>query len=193
MKDGDRELIERLQTGDTTAFRELVERYKKRAYFVALDLMGTHEDAEDISQEAFIKVYRSIGSFRGEAQFSTWLHRIVVNLCISEKRKKSSKMVEYYGDTIPEEAHHAHGSSSPDHPEKALRSSKIQKHIQEALDKLPAKQKAVFVLRFYQDMSLKEIGKVLKLSEGTVKSHLFRTMRKLREYLKFYEADFGME
>jgi RNA polymerase sigma-70 factor (ECF subfamily) len=193
MKDGDRELIERLQTGDTTAFRELVERYKKRAYFVALDLMGTHEDAEDISQEAFIKVYKSIGSFRGDAQFGTWLHRIVVNLCISEKRKKSSKMMEYYGDTIPEEAHHWHGGDSPDHPEKALRSRKIQGHIQEALDRLPAKQKTVFVLRFYQDMSLKEIGKILKLSEGTVKSHLFRTMRKLREYLKFYEADFGLE
>ena len=145
MKDGDRKLIERFKSGDTTAFKELVERYKRRAYYVALDLMGTHEDAEDIFQEAFIKVYRSIGSFRGDAQFSTWLHRIVVNLCINEKRKKSSTMMEYYGDSIPEEAHHAHGSSSPDHPEKALRSSKIQEHIQEALDRLPAKQKAVFL------------------------------------------------
>ena len=91
MKDGDRELIERLKAGETEAFRELVEQYKKQAYCVAYDLMGTHEDAEDISQEAFIKVYRSIRSFRGEAQFSTWLYRIVVNLCISEKRKTISK------------------------------------------------------------------------------------------------------
>jgi len=193
MADGDRELIERLKNGDSTAFRELVERYKKRAYFVALDFMGSHEDAEDISQEAFIKVYQSIGSFRGDARFSTWLHRIVINLCISEKRKKSSKLMDYYGDTIPDEAHHAHGSDSPDHPERALRSRKIQEHIRSALDRLPALQKAVFTLRFYPDMPLKEIGKVLKLSEGTVKSHLFRTMRKLREYLKMYETDFGME
>lgn len=193
MKDGDRELIERVKDGESSAFRELVERYKREAYYVAFDLMGTREDAEDISQEAFIKVYQSIGTFRGEAQFSTWLYRIVVNLCISEKRKKSSKDMEYYGDTIPEKMHHAHDSATPGHPESALQSKKIQQHIQEALDKLPSKQKTVFVLRFYQDMSLKEIGRVLKLSEGTVKSHLFRTIRKLREYLKFYEADFGIE
>ena len=193
MKDGDRELIERVKKGESSAFRELVERYKRQAYYVAFDFMGSHEDAEDISQEAFIKVYQSIRSFRGEAQFSTWLHRIVVNLCISEKRKKSSKDMEYYGDTLPEEMHHAHDSDSPDHPESALQSTKIQQHIQEALDRLPAKQRTVFVLRFYQDMPLKEIGRVLKLSEGTVKSHLFRTLRKLREYLKYYEADFGIE
>ena len=193
MKDGEQGLVERLKAGETKAFRELVERYKKQAYYVAYDLMGTHEDAEDISQEAFIKVYRSIGSFRGEAQFSTWLYRIVVNLCISEKRKKSSKDMEYFGDTIPEEAHHAQDIDPSDHPEKALQSQKIQEHIREALDKLPSQQKTVFVLRFYQDLSLKEIGRVMKLSEGTVKSHLFRTLRKLREYLKFYEADFGVE
>ena len=69
----------------------------------------------------------------------------------------------------------------------------LDKHIRQALDKLPSQQRTVFVLRFYQDMTLKEIGKVMKLSEGTVKSHLFRTIRKLREYLKFYEADFGLE
>ncbi|UCE19424.1 MAG: RNA polymerase sigma factor [Gemmatimonadota bacterium] len=193
MKDGEQRLIEQLKAGETEAFRELVERYKKQAYYVAYDLMGTHEDAEDISQEAFIKVYQSIGSFRGEAQFSTWLYRIVVNLCISEKRKKSSKEMEYYGDTIPEAAHHAQDIDPSEHPEKALQSQKIQEHIREALDKLPSQQKTVFVLRFYQDLSLKEIGRIMKLSEGTVKSHLFRTLRKLREYLKFYEADFGLE
>lgn len=193
MKDGEQRLIEQLKAGETEAFRELVERYKKQAYYVAYDLMGTHEDAEDISQEAFIKVYQSIGSFRGEARFSTWLYRIVVNLCISEKRKKSSKEMEYYGDTIPEAAHHAQDIDPSEHPEKALQSQKIQEHIREALDKLPSQQKTVFVLRFYQDLSLKEIGRIMKLSEGTVKSHLFRTLRKLREYLKFYEADFGLE
>ena len=71
--------------------------------------------------------------------------------------------------------------------------AKIQEHIRTALERLPAQQKSVFILRFYQDMPLKEIGKVLKLSEGTVKSHLFRTVRKLREYLKMYEADFEVE
>ena len=193
MKDGEQVLVERLKAGETEAFRELVEGYKRQAYSVAYDLMGTHEDAEDISQEAFIKVYQSIRSFRGEARFSTWLYRIVVNLCISEKRKKSSKDMEYYGDTIPEEAHHSQDIDPSEHPEKALQSHRIQEHIREALDKLPSQQKTVFVLRFYQDLSLKEIGRIMKLSEGTVKSHLFRTLRKLREYLKFYEADFGIE
>ncbi|MFQ6091066.1 MAG: RNA polymerase sigma factor [bacterium] len=193
MRDDDWEFVERLKAGEAAAFRELVERYKKRAYYIALDLMGNHEDAEDISQEAFIKVYQSIGSFRGDAQFSSWLYRILVNLCMSEKRKKTSKNIEYYGDSIPEEIHHVDDSDSQDHPEAVVRSRRIQEHIREALEKLPPKQKAVFVLRHYQQLPIKEIARVMKLSEGTVKSHLFRTVRKLREFLEFYKADFGIE
>jgi len=193
MRDGDWELVERLKAGETTAFRELVERHKKKAYYIALDLMGTHEDAEDISQEAFIKVYTSIRSFRGDAQFGSWLYRIVVNLCMSERRKKSSKDTEYFGDSIPEEINYADDGDSQHHPEMALQSRQIQEHIRTALEKLPRMQKTVFVLRYYQDLPIKEIGRMMKLSEGTVKSHLFRTVRKLRESLDFYKADFGIE
>ena len=193
MKDGDAPLVERLKSGDMAAFRELVERYKKRAYFMAFDYMGTHEDAEDISQEVFLRVYQSIGSFRGEAQFSTWLYRIVVNLCVSEKRKVKAKMIEYYGESVPGEVERATERSLDEDPEHTAQASLTRESIQKALDRLPSRQRSVFVLRFYHDMSLKEIGTVLRLSEGTVKSHLFRTIRKLRTYLKPYMADFTVE
>ncbi len=82
-------LVQRAQKGDLSAFRELVERYKKKMYYLAFDLTGSHHDAEDLSQDVFIKAYHGIHQFRGEAKFESWLYRIMVNTCISQKRKKS--------------------------------------------------------------------------------------------------------
>jgi len=82
-------LIQRARIGEMSAFRELVEQYKKKIYYLSLDLTGNHHDAEDLSQEVFIKAYRSLKNFRGDAKFNSWLYRITVNTCISQRRKKS--------------------------------------------------------------------------------------------------------
>lgn len=175
------ELIRRVQRGESSAFRELVERYKRVAYAIAYDMTGTHEDAEDISQEAFIRVYQAIKGFRGEAAFSSWFYRIVVNLCISWRRKES-KYNAWREEYSPEQ-------TSWEDPERAFRVKEIAQHVNRALQELSPKQRAVFVLRHYQGLSIKEIGEILRCSEGTVKSQLFRAINRLQNLLSFYKKE----
>jgi RNA polymerase sigma-70 factor (ECF subfamily) len=190
MANDEKELIRRLQAGEASAFRVLVENHKRALFNLAYDLLGNAQDAEDISQEAFIKVYRSIGEFRGEAQLSSWMYRIVVNLCLNRRRKKALSEMELRESFEGDERH----SSTPtsDHaanPEKATESEMIRQHLRRALDRLSPQQRTIFILRHDDDLPLAEISKMLKISEGTVKSQLFRALRKLQEVLAFYKAD----
>jgi len=190
MASDEKELIRRLQAGETSAFRDLVENHKRALFNLAYDLLGNAQDAEDISQEAFIKVYRSIGDFRGEAQLGSWMYRIVVNLCLNRRRKKALSEMELRESFEEDEMHAATPTS--DHaanPEKVTEAEMIRQHLRRALDKLSPQQKTIFVLRHDEDLPLAEIGKILKISEGTVKSQLFRALRKLQEVLAFYKPD----
>jgi len=191
----ERALVRRIQDGDASAFRELVEGYKQQVYYVALDLSGNHHDAEDLSQEVFIKAYRGMGGFRSGAKISSWLHRITVNAYIDSKRKKAHKMVTLVdkkeeNDFDPLEA--AADETAID-PERAAASAGIGNDVEAALQLLSEKERAVFVLRHYHDMPLNEISKTLAIADGTVKSLLFRSVRKLREYLSFYRDELGLE
>lgn len=188
-------LIEKFQAGDINAFRDLVERYRKKIYYLALDLTNNHHDAEDLSQEVFIKAYQSIHQFRMESKFHSWLYRITVNSFISKKRKKIMQIIKLntadregwslLNDPVDEGL-----SGSPErHAESAL----IQKHIKTALDKLAPREKAVFVMKHYHDHSLKEIAGMLNISVGTVKSQLFRAAQKIKKALYFYKHDLGLE
>lgn len=191
----ERELVQRVKNGDQNAFRELVERYKQQTYYLALDLTGNHHDAEDISQEVFMKAYRGISKFRSGAKLGTWLHRITVNAYIDSKRKKSLKMA----DTFESDERNglnpmnvaADGQTS--NPEAAVDSADVGEHISRALVHLSEHERAVFVLRHYHDMPLKEISRSLDIAEGTVKSHLFRSIRKLRDRLAYYKEGPGLE
>jgi len=190
MASDEKELIRRLQAGETSAFRELVENHKRALFNLAYDLLGNAQDAEDISQEAFIKVYRSVGEFRGEAQLGSWMYRIVVNLCLNRRRKKALSAMELRESFEDDERH----QSTPtfDHeanPEKTTEAEIMRQHLRRAIDQLSPQQRTIFVLRHDDDLPLAEIGKVLKISEGTVKSQLFRALRKLQEALSFYKAD----
>ncbi len=190
MANDEKALIRRLQTGETSAFRELVENHKRTLFNLAYDLLGNAQDAEDISQEAFIKVHRSIGDFRGEAQLGSWMYRIVVNLCLNRRRKKALSEMELR-DSFEESELHA-GTPTSDHaadPEKTAEAEIMRQHLRRALDQLSPQQKTIFVLRHDEDLPLAEIGSMLKISEGTVKSQLFRALRKLQETLAFYKAD----
>jgi RNA polymerase sigma-70 factor (ECF subfamily) len=191
----ERELVQRIKSGDKTAFRELVERFKQRTYYLALDLSGNHHDAEDISQEVFIKAYRGIGKFRSGAKISTWLYRITVNVYIDSKRKKSHKMVSLFenrdnSDVDPLEVT-ADGVTG--NPESSMNAADINEHILNALENLSERERSVFVLRHYHDLQLKEISNTLDISEGTVKSLLFRSIQKLRDRLSFFREELGLE
>ena len=187
--------VERTQSGDMAAFRELVERHKKNVYYLALDMTGNHHDAEDLSQEVFIKAYKNIGGFRADAKFSSWLYRITMNTCIDQNRKKSVKAMrlkETFDEThIP--THESFGSDVVKSPDKKAEAGLMQKHIDQALQKLTDKERSVFVLRHYQHLQLNEIADVLKITVGTVKSTLFRALQRLQKELAFYKADLGLE
>lgn len=188
-------LVERAQNGETTAFRELVERHKKNIYYLALDLTGNHHDAEDLSQEVFIKAFQSIKDFRSEGKMSSWLYRITVNTNINQYRKKSfiaRKVQESY-----DELNHAHNrfiyKNDVKNPEQSTEAKLIQKHIDQALECLTPKERSIFVLRHYNDLPLKEIAQIHKVKVGTIKSMLFRTIKKLQKELSFYQEEFAME
>ena len=192
----ERVLVGRLRNGDQSAFRELVEQYKKQVYYLALNMTGDHFDAEDVSQDVFVKAYRGIGKFRSSAKLSTWLHRITVNTVIDSRRRKTHTMVSMSDDRDDE------GMAAPlqipaldaaSNPESAAAGAVINGHIGEALNALSDQERTVFVMRHYQDMPIKEISEVLEVADGTVKSLLFRSIRKLREKLSFYRDELGLE
>ncbi|KAA0227364.1 RNA polymerase sigma factor [candidate division KSB1 bacterium] len=186
-------LIRRLQSGESSAFRELVENHKRRVVALAFDLMGNLQDAEDVSQEALMKVYHGIRDFRGEAQLSSWMYRIVVNICINRRRKKAVSAMELRETFEGNEKHAAHASETAEaNPELTAEAGMIREHLRAALDHLSPQQRSIFIMRHDQDMPLQQISEILKISEGTVKSQLFRALRKLQKQLAFYRADLGI-
>lgn len=188
-------LVDRISSGDSTAFQEFVDRYKKKIYYIAYDITGDHDDAEDVSQEVFIKVFRSLKTFRRNAKISSWLYQISVNASIDLLRKKSSKPEKSMDDTeradiqenLPGSSTHAQN------PERSAEDLIIQNHISEALQKVSPKERSVFVMRHYNELKIREIAEILSISPGTVKALFYRATRKLRKELSFYLGNPGLE
>jgi len=185
MAKDERDLISRLQSGDVAAFRELVETNKRRLFTLAYGMVGNVQEAEDVSQEAFIKIHRSICDFRGDAQLSSWMYRIVVNLCLNRRRKKSLTAMELREDFDNDGVIR---SAPEGDPEQQTEASLLKRHLRHAMQKLSPQQRTIFVLRHDQDLPLKEISSIMKISEGTVKSQLFRAVGKLQQALAFYKV-----
>ncbi len=171
-------LITNVRQGSHEAFRVLVETYMKQAYDVAFSILGNHEDADDVAQEAFVRVHRSLASFRGESAFSTWLFRIVKNCSLNrlkQRKRKQGREVEL---------------AFADHEVVSLNTGTGQAedtriYVERALHELPTLQRAVVMLRHMNGLSTKQVSKILDCSEGTVKTHLHRGLKKMRERLQF--------
>ncbi|OYD15664.1 hypothetical protein CH330_04985 [candidate division WOR-3 bacterium JGI_Cruoil_03_51_56] len=180
-KASDVELIRRVKSGDTRAFDELMRRYAGSIYRLVYSLARNHMDADDLSQETFIRAYRAIGRYDEQYRFYTWLHRIAVNLCINHlKRKRRVRLVPLPGSEI--------GGEWQDiaDPKSGAEVSELQRDLDRALCKLPVDQRAVIVLRVKEEMSYSEISDVLKIPVGTVMSRLSRARSRLRRLLKEY-------
>ncbi len=191
----EQQLLQRLQNGEASAFNEFVKQYRQQIYFFALDLTGNHHDADDLAQEVFIKAFRYIKNFRGDAKLSSWLYKIMVNAHIDRARKKSSKFLQFKGDLVSDDDSDFRDlqHQAAENPEKQLEANAIQSHINAALQGLSPRERSVFVLRHYNDLPLKQIGEILDIAEGTVKSLLFRAIKRLQKELAFYRPELGLE
>ena len=184
----ERNLIELAQNGDIGAFRKLVERHQKQIYYLAFDLTGNKQDAEDLSQEIFIKMFHSLKKFRGDSKLSSWLYRVTVNSWVNENRKGSGrlrKVQEPLEEDLVQDHVNGIGHQVAD-PEKEAESALLNKHLRKAFEVLSPRELSVFTLRHYHDLKMTEIGKILNLSVGTVKSLLFRALQKLRRELSSF-------
>lgn len=178
-------LLERIRKGETAAFQELVESYKKKVYFLAYDLTGTHQDAEDASQEVFVRVFRSIDRFQSRSKLSTWIYTITANACKDmNKRKKRGRMValetmeDQEGKKMELQIEDPSGT-----PQNRLEEKQLASTVEVALGQLSPRERTVVVMRHYNDMMLKDIAGALHISEGTVKSLLFRGLKRLGKAL----------
>jgi RNA polymerase sigma-70 factor (ECF subfamily) len=184
-RDDEKLLAERLIRGETSAFREFVEAYKKRVYGLAYEFTKNHADAEDVSQVAFMKVYKSIGTFDRDASLNSWLYRIVVNAAIDHIRKRpffpADKTEAVPGRFADDGIRHA--SSRSGEPQKEAEMALMRKKIENALALISEREKTVFLLRHYHDLNLKEIAVALGISLGSVKSYLFRSIKKIQKEL----------
>jgi RNA polymerase sigma-70 factor (ECF subfamily) len=178
-------LIAGMARGDEKAFREFVERYKKKVYFLALDMAGNSVDAEDISQEVFLKVFRSFSTFRKGAKLSSWLYRVTYNASIDHLRRRGSEPKAVPDEVLDSRIQGGTGlpGDAASDPARAAESRSLQELINRALDKVSPQEKAVFLLRHYDDLMLKDIASSLGLSIGSVKSYLFRAVHKLQKEL----------
>lgn len=176
-------LIRRAQEGDRSAFDALIRLYDQNVLRLALQVVGSPEEARDLYQEAFLKVYRSIRHFRSEAKFSTWLYRVVMNVCLDHlRRQHTRKEVQV---PMVEEGEPEFFQTVPDDrptldPERTTHSKEIGQRIQVALDRLNPRERMVFELKHYQGLKLRAIGEICNTSEQTVKNCLFRATQKLR-------------
>lgn len=180
----EKKIIEKVLGGDANAFEELVLKYEKTVYNLALRMVGDRDDAFDMTQEAFIKAYGSLSSFRGDSKFSVWIYRITTNVCLDFLRSKSRKQQVSLtvSDDDDEDAQLDIPDPSSD-PEQQLMQKMSMQSVEEGLKTLPDKQRQILVMRELGGMSYAEIGKALSLEEGTVKSRIFRARKRLCTFL----------
>src|SRR6201995_3845511 len=182
------ELIRQAQKGSRQAFDTLVRQYDQAVLRLALHLLGSETDAQDIAQEAFLKAYRYLANFRFECSFYTWIYRIVTNLCLDHLRRRKSRKEEQSivvdsSGTEMDLLSNISDDRSMANPERELERKLLGERIQEALSHLTPRERMVFELKHYQGLRLRTIGEMLNTTEETAKNTLFRATRKLRANL----------
>jgi len=189
---GDHDLVQRVQAGDTAAFRTLFDKYHRRAFAVAMGVVKNEDDALDAVQEAFVKVHKNIHKFQGSSSFYTWLYRIVMNVSIDHVRRTSRrKNLDFDERALHEESEVAgDGALVPSvtnaNPGKAALRRELGGAIQAALQELPEHHRAVIILREIEGMSYEEMAEALEVPKGTVMSRLFHARKKMQASLAPY-------
>ncbi len=179
----DRELIRRCQAGDIAAFEPLVEKYRQRVWRLAYQVLRDREEAWDCAQEAFVRAYSSLSSFRGQSAFYTWLFRITVNVATDRHRSRGARTRALGGDPIPEEEWERTAIDTERGPDEAAVQAEQRERIRAALDSLPVKARTIIMLSNVEGLTYKEIAEVLNCPIGTVMSRLHNARKRLRSLL----------
>ena len=185
-------LVADAQQGDATAFEQLVFLHRDQVYAIAYQMTRNADDAMDVTQDAFIRLFRALPSFKAKARFSTWMHRVVLNCALDhlrhEKRHRAGKVDP--DDDAPESndppgmTHRFPATSTPPTQRHAADAQQLQRRVREALRQLSSKQRQAFILRYYHDLNIVEVAEVMRSSQGTIKRHLFRAHERLKDILK---------
>ncbi len=188
MSELERSLLKRLRDRDERAFRELLEAHRDRVFNITFRMLGNRHEAEDVAQEVFISVFKTIDTFREESKFSTWLYRVTVNHCKNRikylARRYDKSRDELDDSTDTDGVNGAIAAPAPRAPDRALESQQLEKQLHEAIEKLDEDQRIVIVLRDIEDLSIEEICEITDLPDGTVKSRLHRARAELRKKLQ---------
>jgi len=171
-------LIEEFKQGDKSAFRQLVEKYQDSVINVSYQFLRNKEEAEEVAQDVFLKVYLSSGSYQPKSKFSTWLFRIVVNSCLNklrDKKKFSSLQLE---ENFPAPAN--------DQPDKSYEQEELKRMVRSAIDSLPENQRTVILLNQYEELSYQDMARILDCSVSAIESRLFRAKESLKNKLAGY-------
>lgn len=190
MSELERSLLKRLRDRDERAFRELVGAHRDRVFNITYRMLGNRSEAEDVAQEVFITVFKTIDTFREESKFSTWLYRVAVNHCknrikyLDRRHKKDHDELDETMQGANSSGNGAIGSAVPRSPDAALAGMQMEEVLREAIKSLDEEQRVVVILRDVEDLSIEEICAITDMPDGTVKSRLHRARLALRKKLQ---------
>lgn len=177
----DEELISSFLNGDKTAFNFIVRKYQKKVYLITRKMVLDHDDADDITQEVFLKIYRSLGDFRGDSKFFTYIYKIAVNFSLNHLNR-NKKILSRKSDID-----NAFISSDDKIADELMISKDRTRLIEEAIETLPAQQRAVFNMRYYDNLSYEDISNILNKSVGGMKANYFHAIKRLEKFLKCHK------
>jgi RNA polymerase sigma-70 factor (ECF subfamily) len=177
----EREIIKAILKGDTSKFRLLIDQYQPLVFSTLIGFVHNNEDAEDLTQEVLISVYKSLRGFKAESQFSTWIYRITVNMALNFVHRQHRRNI--WQETLSLWQNQIDKPTEDKNPEEQMLKSEREILIQKAIDALSSKQRTVFILSRYDDLSQKEIAAVMHISEGAVEQHLQRAKQNLQKKL----------
>ena len=183
VSEDDREAVRRVQAGDTEAFEPLVEKYKRKVFRLAYQVLRDQEEALDVAQEAFVKAFRALPAFKGDSAFYTWLFRITMNVALDRRRQRATRAKSLGAEDVPPEEWERTATSTDPDPEDVATGAERRERIRKGLDSLSEHHRAIIILSDIEGLQYREIAEVLGIPMGTVMSRLHHARKRLREVL----------
>ncbi len=183
MDEDEKNLVEKSAGGDIDAFETLIQSHQKKVYNIALRMTKNPEDAQELSQDAFVRAFIAIKKFRGDSSFATWLYRITMNVCTDFLRKRNKASVISIEQSVYESQQTMQLADNEPGPDEISEKNQLKKLVKEAMDLLPPEHREVLILRDLLDMTYKDIANTLSINEGTIKSRINRARENLKKVI----------